>query len=131
MAGYFTVENDFASDFEYDRWFVCSEEEPSPRARTVDPLDDLKQSLREIVGDELRKDRDRKSFASASPWMSLAELEDYLGMGTTTVWELRQKRRRTRTDEERDAAFPADHGTGKQVRFDRREVDAWLKGRVQ
>lgn len=49
----------------------------------VDPLGAIKQSVREIVRDELRKDRDLKSFAAASGMMSLTELCEFLGKAGT------------------------------------------------
>ena len=89
--------------------------------------DDMTASLRQIIRQELA----RKSFAAVSPWMSLEETAEYLGFDRRTIYELRQQRRRAKTEEDREKAFAPEYGNRKAVRFHRAEVDAWIRSRKE
>lgn len=116
-------------DFAYDEFFIVSdavEPAPMPMPTPVDSMARLKQTVRDVVREELRLDRDRKSFAAASGMLSLTELCEFLGKGRNTVFECRRQRDRAKTVEAKSRAFPPEYGDGRSPRWKRSEVEAWV-----
>lgn len=88
--------------------------------------DRLVASLRSVIRDELRRDRDLKSFAAASGMLTLTELCEFLGKGRNTVYECRRQRDRAKTEAAKSRAFPPEYGDGRSPRWKRSEVEAWV-----
>ena len=86
----------------------------------------MRATLREVVREELERDRHRKSFAAASGMMSLTELCEFIGKGRNTVYECRRQRDRAKTPEAKSQAFPPEYGDGRSPRWKRSEVEAWV-----
>jgi len=82
--------------------------------------------LRKIIRFELRAERDRKSFASASELMKIDEVSAYLGTNRRSIYDCRKARDRAKTDEARKAAFPPEYPIMGTPRFKRSEIDAWV-----
>lgn len=78
--------------------------------------------LRKIIREEL----DRKSFATASQWLTHDETMAYLKMSRSTLWERRKARKLAKTDEAKALAFAPEHGRGMLLRFHRSDLDAWM-----
>lgn len=127
------LENDVpivGDDLDYGRWFVCDQEAaPTRRVRRprADPFATFKQSLREIVREELRKASDRKSFAAASGMMSLSELGEFIGRPRNTIYDCRRRRALAKSKALADAEFPPEYGKGRRPQWKRTEVEAWLE----
>lgn len=91
----------------------------------------VREELRVTIREELRRHRDTKSFAAASGLLKLDEAAQYLRMSMMELYRRRLARKIARTDAEKDAAFPAEYGVGKLVRFKRAELDAWIESQRQ
>lgn len=87
----------------------------------------IREELRVTIREELRRQKDIKSFAAASGLLKLDETAVYLRMSMMELYRRRHARKIARTDAEKDAAFPAEYGVGKLVRFKRAELDAWIE----
>lgn len=95
--------------------------------KVVEPrADKLLADIRRIVREEIRAERDVRSWITASKWMTQEQACEYLQMSRTAIYERRKMRKLAKSQDERDRAFAADHGTGTALRFHRDELDAWL-----
>ncbi|QZD96217.1 helix-turn-helix domain-containing protein [Qipengyuania gelatinilytica] len=92
--------------------------------------DGLVTLLRKVVRQELRAEADRQSFASASPWMNREAVMSYLSISSTKLHELTVERSMAR-DSEKDKVFPPRYGEGRNIRYNRDEIDAWMRRQAQ
>ena len=79
--------------------------------------------VRDIIRKELRAAQDRKSFAAAGGWMNLGQTVEYTGISRNALFEMRQRRRRAKSQAEKDAHCWAEYGDTGRPRFKRSEVE--------
>ena len=68
--------------------------------------------------------QDRKSFAAASERMTLSEVCEYLGCSRQHVTNLRNARKRAKTEAAKADAFAPEYQS--PLRFKKSEIDAWI-----
>lgn len=61
-------------------------------------------------------------------YLSISEVQTYLGIGRTALYQLRLERKYARAN--KDTAFAAEYEINGRVRFRRDEIDAWMSGRA-
>jgi hypothetical protein len=91
----------------------------------------LVAEVRQIVRAELRAESDRQSFAAASGLLTIDEAGEYLRMSRSETSRLRHARKIAKSDAEREAAFAPEYGQGRNTKFKRSELDAWLEQQKQ
>lgn len=87
---------------------------------------ELQQTIARTVKEQMCALQDRKSFATASPWLSQVEACEYLKMSRTTLYDRRRLRKLAKTTEAKEQAFAPEYGEGANLRFRRDELDAWM-----
>ena len=87
---------------------------------------EIVRALQPIFRAELRAERDRQSFAAASGLFTIEEAGEYVRMSRADMSRRRHARKVAKTDATKDAAFAPEYCTGRNIRFKRAELDAWL-----
>lgn len=110
-------------DFAYHEFFIVGEAPASqPEPLPEPPM----MSIRTIVREELRRDRDRKSFVAAGGMMSMGEVQEFIGLSRGSIYNARRRRDLAKTKAEAAAAFPPEYGSGRFPKWKRSEVEAWI-----
>lgn len=87
----------------------------------------FKRLVRKEVQAGVREEQDRQSFAAAGEYMTLSQTVEYTGISRNHLLTLRTKRKRFKSEKEKNrACFPEYHRCG-SLCFKRSEVDAWIQ----
>lgn len=105
----------------------CERDDRSPTITTsLSAMQRLFIEIRRVVREELRAHQDRQSFAAAAGLVTIDEAATYLRISRSELSRLRHARKIAKADTEKDAAFAPEYGSGKNIKFRRTELDAWL-----
>ncbi len=103
----------------------------SPSSASAAFIADIVRALRPVIQQELRSQSDRKSFVAASGLLTIDEAGEYLRISRSEMSRLRHARKIATSDPERNAAFAPEYGRGRNTKFKRAELDAWVERRMQ
>lgn len=102
----------------------------STKPNTASPIHELAaeivRAIRPVLRAELRAESDRQSFAAASGLFTIEEAGEYVRMSRADMSRRRHARKVAKTDAAKDVAFAPEYGTGRNIKFRRAELDAWL-----